>query len=318
MNVQSTVIQLLVGLVALLTVASMIGFILARRTQSDTARATVANLNDRINAWWVMVAVFGAAFLLGPIITLVLFSLVSCKALNEYGRASGLDVRLIGLRYRLLFVLVAAQYLLIGVDWYGLYSIFIPVYGFLIVLTTSALHGRTENLLDHVAKVHLGLMLCAFCISHAPALMLLRVPEFSADNHSANALLLFYLLLVVQLSDVLQYVFGKLFGKTPLAPSVSPSKTVEGLLGGGLSAVAIGTAMHWITPFQPWQAALMASVIVVGGVLGGLAMSAIKRSAGVKDWGTAVKGHGGVLDRMDSVLFAAPLFFHCVRYFFVP
>lgn len=318
MNVQSTVIQLLVGLGLLLVTASVIGFVLSRKVQSESARATVTNLNERINAWWVMVAVFGVAFLLGPVVTLVLFGLVSLKGLREYAQAIGLDAHAIGLRQRLLFVLVVVQYVLIGVDWYGLYAIFIPVYGFLMVLMVSALHGHTENLLERLAKAHLGLMLCAFCISHAPALLLLRIPGFSADNPAANALLLFYLLLVVQLSDVLQYVFGKLFGKTPLAPAVSPSKTVEGLVGGGLGAVAIGAAMHWITPFNAWQAALMAAVIVIGGVLGGLSMSAIKRSAGVKDWGTAVKGHGGVLDRMDSVLFAAPLFFHFTRYFFVP
>lgn len=318
MNVQETVWRLLGGLGLLLAVASAIGFALSRRTLTEAGRATVDNLNDRIRAWWVMVAIFGVAFLAGPLVTIALFAVVSCKALAEYGRAIALDTRPIGLRLRLLWALVVAQYLLIATDWYGLYSIFLPVYGFLAVLALSALHGQTDDLLPRVAKAHVGLMLCAYCISHAPALMLLRIPGFSAGQPAANALLLFFLLLVVQLSDVLQYVFGKLFGKTPLAPRVSPSKTVEGLVGGGVSATAIAAAMWWITPFTPWQAGLLGALVVAGGVLGGLAMSALKRSAGVKDWGTAIKGHGGVLDRMDSVLFAAPLFFHAVRYFFVP
>src|SRR6202142_137726 len=123
-------------------------------------------------------------------------------------------------------------------------------------------------------------------------------------------------MLVVQISDVAQYVFGKLFGKTKIAPVVSPSKTVEGFVGGAASATLIGAAMWWITPFSPLQSAAMAFVIVMMGFLGGLTLSAVKRSLGAKDWGTMIKGHGGMMDRMDSVVFAAPIFFHLTRYFF--
>ena len=128
--------------------------------------------------------------------------------------------------------------------------------------------------------------------------------------------LLFFLITVVQLSDVLQYVAGKLFGRTRLAPNVSPSKTVEGLVIGGLAATAVGAGLWWITPFQPHEAAIMAFAIVVAGALGGLVLSAVKRSLGAKDWGVMIQGHGGALDRMDSVTFAAPLFFHLTHYFF--
>jgi len=129
-------------------------------------------------------------------------------------------------------------------------------------------------------------------------------------------LLMFYLLLIVQLSDVLQYVFGKLFGKHKLAPRVSPSKTVEGLVGGGLSTTLIGGAMWWITPFTWQQSLAMSFLIVVMGFLGGLTLSAVKRSLGAKDWGVMIEGHGGMLDRLDSVSFAAPVFFHVTRFFF--
>jgi phosphatidate cytidylyltransferase len=155
-------------------------------------------------------------------------------------------------------------------------------------------------------------MVAVYCVSYAPALLLLHIPGYERSN----ALLLFYLLLVVQLSDVLQYVFGKLFGKTKLAPQVSPSKTVEGLIGGGLSATAVGCAMWWITPFNWWQSLIMAFVIVIMGFLGGLTLSAMKRSLGAKDWGVMIEGHGGMLDRLDSVSFAAPVFFHLTRYFY--
>jgi phosphatidate cytidylyltransferase len=135
-------------------------------------------------------------------------------------------------------------------------------------------------------------------------------------TQARNGLLLFYLLLVVQMSDVMQYVFGKLFGKTKIAPVVSPSKTVEGFVGGGLAATVIGGAMWWITPFTPLQSAAISAIIVIMGFLGGLTLSAVKRSLGAKDWGVMIEGHGGMLDRTDSICFAAPVFFHVVRWFY--
>jgi phosphatidate cytidylyltransferase len=125
-----------------------------------------------------------------------------------------------------------------------------------------------------------------------------------------------FLLLVVQSSDVLQYVWGKLLGRHPIAPAVSPSKTWEGLIGGAICATALGAALWRLTPFVPWQAGGMALVITTMGFLGGLVMSAIKRDRGVKDWGQLIEGHGGMLDRLDSVAFSAPIFFHLTRYFY--
>jgi len=118
----------------------------------------------------------------------------------------------------------------------------------------------------------------------------------------------------VQLSDVLQYVCGKLAGKHKIAPNLSPSKTVEGCIGGVALATLIGAMLCWITPFAFWQAALFALLVCLLGFAGGLVMSAIKRDRGVKDWGHMIEGHGGMLDRLDSVYFAAPVFFHMVRY----
>jgi phosphatidate cytidylyltransferase len=157
-------------------------------------------------------------------------------------------------------------------------------------------------------------MLTVYCVSHAPALLLLVIPGFEGQS----VLLLFFLLTVVQMSDVLQYVFGKLFGQRKIAPNVSPSKTWEGFAGGGLAATAVGAALWWITPFSPLQAAAISFVIVIAGFCGGLVLSAVKRSMGAKDWGTMIEGHGGALDRVDSVSFAAPIFFHVTNYFFVP
>ena len=212
------------------------------------------------------------------------------------------------------YVLLPVQYWLIADGWYNLFAIFLPVYGFLLLPVLAAASGDTEDFLSRVTKLQWGLMITVYCISYAPALLLLQVPGFAGQN----LLLMIYLLTVVQLSDVLQYVFGKLFGKHKIAPLVSPSKTVEGFIGGGLSAVGIGSALWWVTPFTPLQAAGMSAVIVFAGFLGGLALSAVKRSLGAKDWGSMIEGHGGMLDRLDSVSFAAPVFFHFTAYFFMP
>ena len=152
-----------------------------------------------------------------------------------------------------------------------------------------------------------------FCLSHVPALMSLNIPGYE----NRNLLLIAFLVIVVQGSDVLQYVWGKLLGKHKVAPSLSPSKTWEGLIGGVASATALGALIHGLTPFTPAEAAGVAFLICLMGFFGGLVMSAIKRDRGVKDWGHMIEGHGGVLDRLDSVVFAAPVFFHVVRYWWV-
>ncbi|MGN6225467.1 phosphatidate cytidylyltransferase [Pseudoxanthomonas sp.] len=296
------------GIGALLLLASLIGWLLHLRRPGPV----IDNLNARIRAWWVMAGVLAACFLLGKVATLVLFGLLSFLALREF---ISLTPTRRGDHFALclcFYIAIPLQYWLIGIDWYGLFVMCIPVYGFLLLPAVSALSGDTEDFLARSAKVQWGLMLAVYCLSHAPALLLLRIPGYEGQN----LMLLLYLLLVVQLSDVLQYVFGKLFGRHLLAPLVSPSKTVEGLIGGGLSAAGVGAALWWITPFTPLQSGLLSLLIVLCGFLGGLALSAVKRSLGAKDWGEMIEGHGGMLDRLDSVVFAAPVFFHVVRYGF--
>lgn len=312
MNAHDKFVWLMGGIAAVLMLASAIGYLLHRRANNEQSRAVIDNLNARIRAWWVMVAVFAAAFLLGRVATIVLFALTSFFALREFitltptRRSDHLPL------FASFFILLPLQYLLIGQHWYGMFAIFMPVYVFLLLPALAALQGDTEDFLARIAKIQWAMMITVYCISHAPALMLLDLRDYAGQN----ALLLFFLILVVQISDVMQYVFGKLFGRHKIAPVVSPSKTVEGFVGGGLAAVAIGAAMWWITPFTPLQAAGMSAVIVVMGFLGGLSLSAVKRSLGAKDWGQMIEGHGGMLDRLDSVSFAAPIFFHLTRYYF--
>ncbi|MEQ1486916.1 MAG: phosphatidate cytidylyltransferase [Methylotenera sp.] len=302
---------------ALLLVASIIGALLKSRLSqqqnpSEKSQKLVNNLVSRVNAWWVMVAVLAVAFLAGKLGTIILFAAISYFALREFMTLTPTrkgDHRTLSLAF---FLLIPLHYYLIYIEWYALFSILIPVYAFLLMPSISVLAQDTEHFLERAAKIQWGVMITIYCISHAPALLLLPITNYAGQN----ALLLFYFLLIVQLSDVLQYVFGNLFGKTKVAPIVSPNKTLEGLIGGGLSTILVGAALWWITPFTPIQSAGMAAIIVIMGFLGGLVMSAIKRSLGAKDWGNMIEGHGGMLDRMDSVSFAAPIFFHLVRYFF--
>ena len=309
-----TTLLLFAGVFGVLLLASSIGALLKWRVAQGQPHAVIDNLNARVNAWWVMIGVIGLSFACGKGGVMVLFYLISFYALREfmslaYTRRG--DHAAIAVAF---YIALPVQYFLIWIEWYGLYSIFIPVYAFLILPILAAVGGDTKRFLERTSKVQWGLMISVFCISHVPALLTLNIPGFEGRN----LLLIAFLVIVVQGSDVLQYVWGKLLGKRKVAPELSPSKTWEGLLGGVASATALGALLSWATPFTPWQAALMSLTICVMGFFGGLVMSAIKRDRGVKDWGTMIEGQGGMLDRLDSVIFAAPMYFHALHYWWVP
>ncbi len=305
-------VRLIAGVLVVLIVASFIGAVLARRATGEGARATVANLNARIRSWWVMCAVLAIAALTGDPGAVVLFALISFLALREFITLTPIRAADHRTLLWIFFIVTPIQYWLIWRDWYGLFAIFIPVFVFLLAPARSALRGETEDFLERTATIQWALMICVYCVSYAPALLML--PAGGVPNGGVKLLL--FLIIVVQGSDVLQYTWGKLLGRHRIAPSVSPNKTWEGFIGGVASATLLGTALWWITPFTPWQAALMSVVIALMGFAGGLTMSAIKRDRGVKDFGALIGGHGGVLDRIDSLCFAAPVFFHLTRYFF--
>lgn len=303
--------QLFGGLIITLIIASSIGYGLKFKVGFSIPHAVIDNLNARINAWWVMILIIFAAAALGFYGVIGLFFVISFMALREF--LSLLYIRR-GDHLALaacFYVILPLQYFLVAIDWFSMFTIFIPVYGFLFLPILSALLGDTAHFLDRSTKVQWALMISVFCISHIPAILTLDIEGFEEKK----LLLMIFLILVVQSSDVLQYVWGKLFGKHKIAPKLSPSKTVEGFVGGVVSASVLGGLLYWLTPFNPVQAVLMSLLICLMGFLGGLVMSAMKRSMGVKDWGNMISGHGGMLDRMDSLCFAAPIFFHMVRYY---
>lgn len=308
----SDTVLLFGGIFAVLVLATAISETLRWRARGVQSKV-LDNLTARIRAWWVMAGIVGLAFVFGRTGVIVLFFVVSLFALREF---ITLTPTRRGDYYALLaafYVVLPYQYWLIYADWYSMASLLVPVYAFLLLPILAVIGGDTTHYLERTSKVQWGLMISVYCISHVPALLNLRIPGYEGRN----LLLIAFLVIVVQSSDVLQYVWGKLFGKHLVAPLLSPSKTVEGLIGGVLSATLLGAALWWITPFSPWQAGLLALVINVMGFFGGLVMSAIKRDRGIKDWGHMIEGHGGMLDRLDSVCFAAPVFFHITRYWWV-
>ena len=219
---------------AVLVVASTASFILKRRYSKDGTNPAIENLVARVNSWWAITLLLGCAFIAGKTGVIVLFAICSFAALREFVT---LTAKRRGDHWALVsafFVVLPAQYLMIGMEWYGMYSIFIPVYAFLFLPIIAALRGDTKDFLVRVAETQWALMICVFCASHVPALLSLDIPGFEGRG----VLLIAFLVIVVQSSDVAQYVWGKILGKTKIAPRLSPSKTVEGAVG-GLSLIHI-------------------------------------------------------------------------------
>jgi phosphatidate cytidylyltransferase len=338
-----TTFGLVGGVLALLGAATGIGQLLKQQADTGLNPAVIEQFNLRIRAWWILCAVLAVAFLLGQTATVVLFGLLSFWALREFITLTPTRMADHRALFWVFFLFTPLQYVFVGRNLYELFSVVIPVYAFLFIPARIAFAGDYKRYLERCAKIQSGLMICVYCLSYAPALLYLKLPAppaaaadgeveavaseavepgpqpavaLSHQELPPNARLLFFFLLVVTLGDAFQYLSEKTLGKHIIAPAISPNRTWEGYLGGVGCATLFGTVMWWATPFKPWEAALMSLVITTMGFAGGMTMSAIKRDRGVKDYGTLVEGHGGVLDRIDSMCFAAPVFYHLTRFIF--
>jgi len=310
----------LIGTVlVLLGAATAVVKVLQRRPDSGIDPAILETFSLRVRAWWILLSTLAAAFLLGHIVTVILFGLISFWALREFITLTPTrpgDHRTL---FWVFFLITPLQFILVGAGSYELYSIMIPVYAFLLVPARIAMAGDYKRFLERTAKIQSGLLICVYCLSYAPALLMLELPplaEGEADT-GGNLRLLFFFVLMVQLSDALQYAWSQMPSKHVIIPTINATRTWEGLLGGMASVTLIGAILWWATPFHGaswWMSAVMSAVIALMGFAGGITLSAIKRDRGVKDYGTLVEGHGGVLDRIDSLCFAAPVFFHCTRW----
>jgi len=315
---------LLGTVLGLLAAASVIGRVLRRSADTTLNPAMVKTFRSRVNAWWTMYAILIAGFLVdfvfrSTITTVVLFGLVSFWALREYITMTPTrrgDHRTL---FWTFFLFTPLQYLLVGLgsDYFVFYTTMIPVYASLFIPARIAISGDPKRFLERVAKIQAGLLICVYALSHAPALLSLEL-ETSAGLPWTGSKpgLLFFFVLLVQLNDVFQYVWGQLLGKHVIAPQINSSKTWEGVIGGLMSSMILSMLLYWATPFSLWEAPCIALVVSLAGFAGTMTMSAVKRDRGVSDYGTLVQGHAGVLDRIDSICFAAPVFFHLTRFFF--
>ncbi len=280
-------------------------------------------LNLRVRTWWIILALFGLAVLLNRVGVLVFFGAASALALREY---FGL-VPPRAANWRILFwayLSIPLQYYWIHLEWYGMFIIFIPVYLFLLLPTRLVVAGITDGFVQSASALHWGLMTTVFSISHAAYLLVLAPgenprlpPQWSAGAgpKSAGAGLLLFLVLLTELNDIFQYLWGKSFGRIRVAPHVSPRKTLAGFLGGVATTTALAAAVGpWLTFMDRPRSLLAGLIIGLAGFAGDLSISAIKRDLGVKNSGTTLPGHGGILDRIDSLTYTAPLFFHFVWY----
>lgn len=303
------------GVVMLLGLATAILHFLKRRTDAGLDAALLETLALRVRAWWLLFALLAAAFLLGDVATVVLFGMISFWALREYITLAPTrpgDHRTL---FAVFFICTPLQFVLVALNYHELFSVLIPVYAFLLIPTQIAISGDAKRFLERTAKIQVGLLVCVYCLSHAPALLTLNLHGGSGPEPTsgANARLLFFFVVMVQASDVLQYAWSQLPSKHLISPNVNPTRTWEGLAGGVASSALLGGVLWWATPFSIWMAGGMSLVIALMSFAGGITMSAVKRDRGVKDYGTLVEGHGGVLDRIDSICFAAPVFYHLTR-----
>lgn len=295
---------------ALLVVSSSIVFILAKLKPSQNFK----ELSDRINSWWIMAFLFFSSVLIDSRAAIVLFAFISFLGIKEYFTL--IHTRLED--HRILFwsyLAIPVQYWWIYSGWKAMFLIFIPVYVFLFNPIRRLFTGQTQGMVESMSKIHWGLMAFVFCISHVAGLLTLKP---NAVLPSGGAALLIYLVFMTQINDVSQYIWGKLFGKHPIAPKVSPKKTWEGFLGGLCTTILLSLALRFLSGLPVVYALASGLLIGVFGFFGDLVMSAVKRDVGVKDASSLIPGHGGIIDRMDSLVYTAPIFFHFVSYFFYP
>ena len=319
-------IVLMAIVLASLVIAQVVGYFIRRQPETTWNPAVIRAFNMRLRAYWMMCAILTAAILFPyPEATVVLFFGVSFWALREFITLTPTRMGDHRALFWVFFVFTPLQYFLVSrlgiknrlfINWYEVFVIAVPVFGFLFIPTRIALAGDSKRFLERAAKTQAALLICVYSLSYAPALLYLPLKKDGALWAGDNAGVLFFFVVLVQLGDLFQYAWGRFIGKHVIAPDIHANRTWEGFIGGALSTTMLGTLLWWVTPFDPGQAALMSLVIAVMGFAGTMTLSAIKRDRGVKDYGTLVRGHAGVLDRIDSLCFAAPVFFHLTRALF--
>ena len=268
-------------------------------------------LRLRVWSWWAMVALLAGALALGWVAVTLLFAAIAFIALREFLSLAPLrrEDRLVVL---FAYLTIPLSFGLIALGWYGVYLVAIPVWFFLATPFLMAIGGQTRAYLATVATITWAVIVCVYNLGVIPLLM--RAPDESGAAGVAG--MVFLLLLATEANDVLQYCCGKLFGRHRIIPAVSPNTTWEGFIGGWiLTAILIWFLTPVFTPMSGYPVLILAALLPLAGFAGDVTMSAVKRDLGVKDTSRLIPGHGGLLDRIDSLTFTAPLFFHLMAYY---
>jgi phosphatidate cytidylyltransferase len=270
-------------------------------------------LQQRMTSWCGIVAVFATVLIVNRSIAIFLFGFLSFLAFKEY--ISLIPTRRVDRRVLFwAYLAIVIQYYWISIHWYVMFLIFIPIYAFLFLPMRMVIAGETQGFLKAIGTLHWGLMLTVFSLGHLAYLLML--PDRGNPIAGSPGLIL-YLVFLTEINDIAQYIWGKSFGNHPVTPTVSPNKTWEGLIGGILTTTILAIAIApWLTPFDWIHALGIGLIISCAGFIGDVTISAVKRDLGVKDSGSSIPGHGGILDRLDSLTYTAPLFFHFTVYFY--
>lgn len=266
-------------------------------------------LRQRVTSWWLIIIVFSLAMVSPKWLALTIFGLISFMSLKEFLTLTPTR-RSDSMTLLWMYVAIPLQYLWIGISWYGMFIIFIPVYLFLFLPMRMVITGNTQGFLRSASSLHWGMMTTVFCLSHV-AFLLTLLPQ----DARAGALLVIFLVLATEFNDIAQYLWGKSLGHIKVVPKVSPNKTLAGLLGGVMTTMLLCVLLGpLLTPMDRVHSLIAGIIIGASGFCGDVVMSAIKRDFGVKDSGKLLPGHGGILDRLDSLIYTAPLFFHFFWY----
>lgn len=291
---------------SLLVIATLI--LLFKRLKNKTTDYT--ELTQRIKSWWWMICIVFLALVLSKTTAIVFFGFLSFLALKEFLSivpTRQADRRVIFWAY----VAIPINYYWVSIAWYGMFIVFVPVYVFMFFSVMMVLIGETKGFIRSAGILHWAVMLNVFCISHIAYFLVL--PEKNAG--AGNIGLVLFLIFITEFNDVCQYIWGKMLGRHKIIPRVSPNKTWEGFLGGVVTiSLCAGILAPFLTPLTVFMGMGAGMILSIGGFFGDTIMSSVKRDLQIKDTGKMIPGHGGILDRMDSLIFTAPLFFHFLYY----
>ncbi|HVK31104.1 MAG TPA: phosphatidate cytidylyltransferase [Burkholderiaceae bacterium] len=307
----SLLFLILFGALLLVSAATVLWSL--RERSDETSEVWRRYLRD-LRAVWIGTALFWLAWISGPAGSTIFFGLFSFLALREFitlQHTRRSDHRTLILAF---FIVLPLQYVIVGTRHFDLFTVFIPVYAFFAVPVVSALAGDPERFLERNAKIQWGIVVCVYGLSHAPALLLLEFKRYEGRG----AFLLFFLVVVAAVAQVVQELASRWLRRRPVARQISRSFSLRAWFIGAFVAAWVGAALYWITPFKAGQALVMAFIAAGAGTMGEFVMKALKRDAGVHHWGnrSSVTGAVGLLDRVAPLCFAAPVFFHSVRWYF--